>query len=218
VMSAERRMRPGHAEIVEREKAGIAKASLVPGVILAGSNSQYRCIFVPMHRFTPVKLEWEDFARPIVQSLKLQIRMNLKKKMVEIRSCQFTIDVGAIARAEEYAKAFITGFPLADASALLRLDGLYLESFLVTDIKPLKGEHLSRAIGRIAGTKGKTRQNIEKSTRTRVIVADKRIHVLGAIDNIDQAKTVISDLVLGRPTAKANRKLAAISGRLRREL
>ena len=33
-----------------------------------------------------------------------------------------------------------------------------------------------------------------------------------------QAKTVISDLVLGRPIAKANRKLAAISGRLKREL
>ena len=32
-----------------------------------------------------------------------------------------------------------------------------------------------------------------------------------------QAKVVISDLVLGRPTAKANRKLAAISGRLKRE-
>jgi hypothetical protein len=128
------------------------------------------------------------------------------------------------------------------------------------------------------------RQNIEKSTRTRVIVADKRVHILGAVDNIHQvrrvstkavllcgrrartpalglwllcilcpvfvqgldlsglhaafqsapnaaarplagrtpacvqAKTVISDLVLGRPAAKANRKLAAISGRLKRDL
>jgi len=138
--------------------------------------------------------------------------------MVEIRTCEYTTDVGAIARAEEYAKAFVIGYSLEDASALLRLDGLYLETFLVTDIKHLKGDHLARAIGRIAGSKGKTRENIEKSTRTRVIVADKRIHILGAIDNIDQAKTVISDLVLGRPTAKANRKLAAISGRLKREL
>ena len=30
------------------------------------------------------------------------------------------------------------------------------------------------------------RQNIEKSTRTRVIVADKRVHILGAVDNVDQ--------------------------------
>ncbi len=40
--------------------------------------------------------------------------------------------------AEEYAKAFVIGYSLEDASALLRLDGLYLESFLVTDIKHLK--------------------------------------------------------------------------------
>ena len=42
--------------------------------------------------------------------------------------------------------------------------------------------------------------------------------MLGAIATIEQVKTVISDLVLGRPTVKANRKLASIAGRLKREL
>ena len=32
----------------------------------------------------------------------------------------------------------MSGFSLEDASALLRLHGLYLDSFFVTDIKPLK--------------------------------------------------------------------------------
>jgi hypothetical protein len=37
----------------------------------------------------------------------------------------------------------VSGFSLEDASALLRLHGLYLDSFLVTDIKPLKVSVLS---------------------------------------------------------------------------
>ena len=43
-------------------------------------------------------------------------------------------------------------------------------------------------------------------------------HLAGRTPACVQAKTVISDLVLGRPAAKANRKLAAISGRLKRDL
>jgi RNA-binding protein PNO1 len=61
---------------------------------------------------------------------------------------------------------------------------------------------MARAIARIAGEKGKTKNSIENSTHTRIVVADSKIHLMGSFGNIKMARNVISNLILGSPTNK----------------
>lgn len=42
-------------------------------------------VAVPPHRIAPLKQNWELIVKTIVEHMKLQIRMNTKKKAVEIR-------------------------------------------------------------------------------------------------------------------------------------
>lgn len=121
----------------------------------AALHKDQRKVPIPPHRMTPLKLSWPKIYPPLVEHLKLQVRMNKKSKMVELRTSKFTTDSGAVQKGEDFVKAFALGFDVDDAIALLRLDDLYIETFEIKDVKTLNGEHLSRAIGRIAGKDGK---------------------------------------------------------------
>ena len=55
--------------------------------------------------------------------------MNVKRKCVELKTSEFTTDRNAMQKSVEFLKAFLLGFDLNDAIALLRLDDLYLETF-----------------------------------------------------------------------------------------
>lgn len=157
--------------------------------------------------------------------MKLQVRMNTKRRAVElkvnhelfnrkIQTSEATVDIGAIQKAADFLKAFMLGFQMQDAVAVLRLDDLYLETFEIKDVKTLQGDHLSRCIGRICGEKGKTKYAIENSTRTRIVVADQKIHILGCFGNIQFARDAICNLILGSPPGKVYSKLRTVSKRL----
>lgn len=52
---------------------------------LQGGKPEFRSVPVPPHRFTPLKENWMKIFTPIVEHLKLQIRLNLKSRNVEIK-------------------------------------------------------------------------------------------------------------------------------------
>jgi RNA-binding protein PNO1 len=139
---------------------------------------------------------------PLVEHLKLQVRMNVKRKGVEIRSCADTLDIGCVQKGADFIRAYTLGFEVDDAIALLRLDDLYIDSFEVKDVKTLHGDNLSRAIGRIVGKDGKTKYTIENTSRTRIVIADTKIHILGSFQNIKIARDAMCALILGSSPGK----------------
>jgi RNA-binding protein PNO1 len=174
---------------------------------------QTRKVNIPPHRFSPIKTMWPKIYAPLVEHLQLQVRMNLKNKAVELRNSQFTTEPGALQKGEDFIRAITYGFDVDDAIALLRLDDLYMEVFEIKDIKTLQGDHLARAIGRCVGKDGRTRNAIENTTRTRIVVAGPKIHILGGFNDLKMAREAIVSLVLGARPSKVYQDLRCIAAK-----
>ena len=128
------------------------------------------------------------------------------------------MSASAMHKSADFLRAFLLGFAVSDAIALLRLDDLYVDSFEVRDVKSLHGEHLSRAIGRIAGQAGKTKFTIENATKTRIVIADAHIHILGSYTAINTAKSAIVKLIMGAPPGKVYTQMRAVANRAKERM
>ncbi|KAF2200024.1 eukaryotic type KH-domain (KH-domain type I) [Delitschia confertaspora ATCC 74209] len=205
---------PEASEDVVMDEAGRPRFAPAPQVA-SMRRIETRKVPVPPHRLSPLRSAWPKIYPPLVEHLKLQVRMNMKTKSVELRTSSQTTDTGALQKGEDFIRAFMLGFDTDDAIALLRLDDLYIETFEIKDVKTLNGEHLSRAIGRIAGKDGKTKFAIENSSKTRIVLADQKIHILGGFKNIHIAREAIVSLILGAPPGKVYGNLRTVASRMK---
>ncbi|KAL0066471.1 pre-rRNA-processing protein pno1 [Marasmius tenuissimus] len=208
--------------MIDVDSTSLPQASAVPtlppladGAQNGPLKSEMRRIPIPPHRMTPLKKDWINIFGPLTEILGLQVRMNVQRRSVECRTSKHTKEIGAIQKGADFVKAYALGFDVNDAIALLRLDDLYLDSFEIKDVKSLQGDHLSRAIGRIAGQDGKTKFTIENASRTRIVLADTKIHIMGSFQNIKIARDAIVSLILGSPPGKVYAGLRTVSSRMR---
>ncbi|KAL5732957.1 hypothetical protein ACOSQ2_032649 [Xanthoceras sorbifolium] len=181
---------------------------------MSDGRAQFRKVSVPPHRYSPLKKAWMDIYGPVYDQMKIDIRMNLKARRVELKTRVDTSDISNLQKCADFVHAFMLGFDVVDAVALLRLDELYVESFEIKDVKTLRGEHLSRAIGRLSGKGGKTKFAIKNATRSRIVIADMKIHILGSFANIKIARDSLCSLILGSPAGKVYSKVRAVTTRL----
>lgn len=183
--------------------------------LTAVAKGQLRKIPIPPHRMTPLKNDWHKIYTPLVEMAGLQVRMNVAKKCVELKSSRYTSEQGMLQKGADFVKAFALGFEADDSIALLRMDDLFVDTFEIKDVKTLQGDNLSRAIGRIAGKDGRTRFAIENASRTRLVIADTKIHILGNFGNIKIARDAVVALIRGSPPGKVYANLKTIGARQR---
>ncbi|CAH7668712.1 hypothetical protein BY996DRAFT_7520350 [Phakopsora pachyrhizi] len=200
---------------------GTGEAVLKFGAIKEKATSkpltQLAKVPISPHRLAPLKKSWPQIYTPLVEELGLLVRMNVGSKRVELKTSKHTLSPSSstITKAVNFLQTFNLGFSVEDSLAILRLEEIYLESFEIQDVKSLSGDHLSRAIGRIAGKDGRTRFTIENASRTRIVLADTKIHILGSFSAIRIARDAICALILGSPPGKVYHGLRTVAARQR---
>lgn len=176
---------------------------------------QERSVPVPAFRARLVKQEWLKIYTAIVEYGRLQLRFNTRTRNIDLRTCGATQDCAFLERSACFIRAVIDGFKVEDALAIMKYRDIFTESFELGEIRKLRSAHMSRAVGRVIGRDGRTKESIENFSKCKFVLNDQRVVVLGCPDNIKIAKDAIGRLVQGSEPASIFNRLRLIAAKLK---
>ncbi len=97
-------------EEIKNEKPNFEKLNL------DNKKKQTRSVRVPPTRYKILQKNWESIYTPIVEKLEcnfilkiVQIRMNTKKQIIELRTSEYTKEENALQKAIDFITAFLLG-------------------------------------------------------------------------------------------------------------
>lgn len=129
----------------------------------------------------------------------------VEKEVEERTSTNITIEGGEVSvkgdsiktfDAMRVVKAVARGFKPEHALRLTDKNTRF-ELINITDFSKGSKKSLYRLRGRVIGTKGKAKRNIEELTNTKVCVFGKTIGVIGKVEDVIDAVQVITSLLRG---------------------
>ena len=59
-------------------------------------TTELKKVPVPPHRMTPLRNNWPKIVKTLIENMKLQVKMNLKRKCVEIKVSPYTKDPNSL--------------------------------------------------------------------------------------------------------------------------
>ncbi len=152
----------------------------------------------------------------IEQKLSVDLAIDSDSGSVDIGVKHGSPDPSSALRAKDMVLAIGRGFSPSRAFSLFNED----YTFDIVDLHDYFGKNESeirRVDGRIIGTEGKTRRNIEELTGTLISVSGHTISIIGTYESVSMAKDALEKLIEGRTHGTVYKFLRKKRGQLKKE-
>lgn len=171
---------------------------------------QIRSIKIPYNKISFFKQNWLLIYTPLVDTFQLEIRFNLHTSSIDLR----TKTSSNLEKCAQFITSLLV-FPLVDALLILKRSNVFTDSFEIRDVKRLKNQHITRAIGRIIGRNGKIKKSLETASNTKIAIFGEAIHLLGSVENMRLVRDAICRLIMGSEPGKVCSEMMNVTGKIK---
>lgn len=173
---------------------------------------------VPIYSVNRLKSKWIHVYNPITSIEGVEIKMNLQKPSVDIRISKSRKNGQLILRrCEIFIKAIVVGIAPEKCKDLLEVEADII-NFMISDIKRLSPNSATRAVARIIGKEGKTKDLIESTSGAKLFIKDEHmVYIVGTDKAIKIAKDAVCRLVMGAQPGAIHNNLKRLVAKNKKE-